>query len=220
MNGAQPSESQRQQIANSLKTITDIFVKCNATYRIIGSVLLVAYTNKIFRHINDVDIILSIQAKDCVLEDLKKAGFKLETIKAFGFSWVEAKRDQHLTLTFLLVGDFKKDYFTWRFLNFFELRIRSAYLYPTIYLFANVDFVGIPISSVSAGISQAFLNPKRKMDKQILKNYIGKPSEPKYNNISVFLLGIKLPYVYDSFSFIYNIYGGIRVIFGKKFEVW
>ncbi len=214
------SETQRQQISNSLKITTEIFESCNADYRILGSVLLVAYTNRVFRRINDVDILLDIKAKACVFEKLKNNGFQFEHKKAFGFSWVEAKKDQYLGLTFFLVGEFKKDYFTWRFMKFFELRTRAEYLHPTEYNFENVKFIGIPISSAIAGIRQSFLNPKRKMDKQILENEVNKTKVKIYNNISVYIFGVKLPYLYDSFSFLYNIYGGIRVMFGKKYEAW
>ena len=31
------SENQKQQIANSLKTITEVFGSCNANYRVLGS---------------------------------------------------------------------------------------------------------------------------------------------------------------------------------------
>ena len=161
-------ESQQEQISNSLKTITEIFSSCNASYRVIGSTLLVAYTNKVFRHINDVDVLLDIQAKDCVFEKLKNYGFKLERKTKAGFSWFEAKKNGYLGLTFLLIGKFSKNYFSWHFMKFFELRIRADYLQSAEYNFENTKFIGIPISSAIAGIRQSFLNPKRKLDKQVL----------------------------------------------------
>src|SRR3989338_9677437 len=214
------SENQKQQIGNSLKTITEVFGSCNANYRVLGSTLLVAHATRVFRHINDVDVLLDIMARDCVFEKLKNYCFELERKTKSGFSWFEAKKNDYLGLTFLLIGEFEKNYFSWRFMKFFELRIKADYLQPTEYNFENVKFIGIPISSAIAGIRQSFLNPKRKLDKQILENEVNKSKVKIYNNISVYIFGVKLPYLYDSFSFLYNIYGGIRVMFGKKYEAW
>lgn len=213
-------DTQKQQIGNSLKTIIEVFESCHANYRVLGSTLLVAYTNKIFRHINDVDVLLDINAKDCVFIKLKKNGFQLKKKTKTGFFWFEAKKDQCLGITFLLIGEFKKAYFSYRFMKFFELRILNDYLYPTEYNFAGFQFIGIPIASVIAGIKQSFLNPKRKLDKEVLRNEVRKTKTKTYNNISIHIVGIKLPYLYDLFSFLYNIYGGIRVLFGRKYEVW
>ncbi len=214
-------DTQRQQIANSLKTMTEVFESCHANYRVLGSVLLVAYTQRVFRHINDVDVLLDIKARDCVFVKLKKNGFQLERKTKTGFSWFEAKKDQCLGITFLLIGEFNKAYFSYRFLKFFELRILNDYLYPTEYDFAGSQFIGIPVSSAIAGIKQSFLNPKRKLDTQVLVgNEVRKTKVKTYNNISIHIAGLKLFYLYDLFSFLYNIYGGIRVLFGLKYEIW
>lgn len=213
-------ETQRERISNSLKAITGIFESCNANYRILGSILLVAHTNKIFRHINDVDVLLDIKARNCVFEKLKNYGFEVERKTKAGFSWFEAKKNNHLGLTFLLIGEFSKNYFSWRFMKAFKLRIKADYLRPTRYNFENAKFIGIPISSAIAGIRQSFLNPKRKLDKEILGEEMNKTRVKTYNNISVYIFGLKLPYLYDLFSFFYNIYGGIRVMFGRKYEIW
>src|SRR3989338_531421 len=209
--------TQRKEIGNSLKVIIEIFKSCNANYRIIGSTLIVAYTDKVFRHINDVDIILDSTSQSYVFKKLIESGFKFGNKKAAGFSWVEAKKDGHLGLTFFLVGEFKENYFTWHFSKSFELRIKNDYLKPTEYNFENIAFIGIPISSAIAGIRQSFLNPKRKLEKQVLREEIQKTKIKTYNNIHVYIFGIKIPYLYDSFSFFYNIYGGLRVIFGRKY---
>lgn len=214
------SESQERQIGKSLKEIIEIFDSCNADYRVLGSILLVAHTNKVFRHINDVDVLLDIRIRDCVFEKLKNYGFELERKTKSGFSWFEAKKSDYLGLTFLLIGEFEKNYFSWRFMKFFELRIKADYLRPTEYNFENEKFTGIPLASAIAGIRQSFLNPKRKLDKQILGEEMDKTKVKTYNNISVYIFGLKFPYLYDLFSFFYNIYGGIRVMLGRKYEIW
>lgn len=214
------SRDQLASIRNSLKIMTEIFNNCKADYRILGSVLLVAHTQKLFRHINDIDILLDIKARNCVFEKLKNCGFQLERKTKYGFYWFEAKKNNYLGLTFLLIGEFAKHYFSWRFMKFFELRIKIDYLQLTEYNFENEKFIGIPISSAVACIKQSFLNPKRKLDQQVLGEEVMKTRIKTYNNIFVCLLGIKIPYLYDLLSFLYNIYGGIRVVIGQKYEIW
>jgi len=124
-------EIQRKQIGNSLKAITEVFAGCNASYRVLGSVLIVAHTNKVFRRINDVDILLDARVRDCVIEKLKTNGFQLEKKTKAGISWFEAEKEQFLGLTFFLSGTFNKNYFSWRFMRFCELRIREDHLRPT-----------------------------------------------------------------------------------------
>ena|SRR3990167_4508936 len=213
-------EEQRQEIIQSLKAITDVFRECKAEYRIIGSTLLVAYKNELFRRIHDIDIILDAKSKTSVFDILKKKGFIFKKRRWAGFTWFEAEKPGYLGLTFFLVGEFAKEYFTWKFSKRGELRINATYLEPTEYVFDGVRFVGIPIASAIAGIRQAFLNPKRSLDKRILDKEMKRSKVRIYNNINVYVKGVKIPYLYDLFSFFYNIYGGLRVTFGQRWEAW
>ncbi len=214
------SQEEKQNIINSLRLAVKIFKDCEADYRILGSVLIVAHLNRVFRHIGDLDVVLDRQHKNCVFKKLEDHGFELIKKQWGFFKWIEAEKKGHLGFSFLLIGDFKSDYFSYRFLNIFELRIKDAYLKPTPYSFGKVEFVGIPTSSVVSGIRQSFLNPKRKLDKQVLANEMKKRKKQHYGNINVYLFGIKLPFLYDAFSFLYNIYGGVRILFGRKYETW
>lgn len=211
---------QTQQIIKSLQITTGIFKNCNATYRILGSTLIVAHTKKVFRRIGDVDILLDKENKDCVFENLKSNSFIFKKKRKFGLSWLEAKKENYLGLTFLFVGSFMKNYFSYRFFKICELRIRAEYLKPTEYIFNEVKFIGIPISSVTAGIKQSFFNPKRKLDKKVLDDTIKSNKAKTYNNFNIYIAGVKIPYLFDIFAFLYNIYGGIRVLCGRKYEVW
>lgn len=214
------SPQQRQQIINSLKTVVSILKDCNSEYRIIGSVLIVAYKKQVFRKIADIDILLDKQSRDCVFNQLWSEGFTLKKRRWANFSWTEAEKENYTGLTFFLVGEFTPDYFSYKFSKLFELRINSDYLKPAKYSFAGVEFIGIPLSSHIAGIKQAFLNPKRSLDKQILAKEMKNNNQNTYNNIVVYIAGVKIPYLYDLFSFFYNIYGGLRISFGQKWEAW
>jgi hypothetical protein len=213
-------EDQRAQIKKSLQVMTEVFGSCGAEYYVLGSVLIVAYKNKVFRRIGDVDIVLDAKSKDCVFRKLEECGFVFRKHSKAGFTWVEAGKEGHLGLTFLLVGNFDSEFFSWRFMKICELRITHDYLEPTEYEFEGVKFVGIPISSVVAGIKQSLLNPKRRLDKQLLQKELMENKAKTRGNISVYIGNLKIPFLFDVFSFFYNIYGGIRVMFGRKYEVW
>jgi len=211
---------QKEEITNSLKLVTRIFSQCNSQYRILGSIILVAYKQEIFREIHDIDILLDQKSEDCVLKKLKGEGFELKKRQWGSFSWIEAYKKNYLGLTFFLVGDFTADFFRYQFSKWGELRVNNDYIKPTSYKFNGIPFTGIPITSAIAGIYQAFLNPKRSIDKQLLAHEIATLKIKKYNNINIFIGGLKIPFMYDTFSFLYNLYGGFRVRFGKKYEVW
>jgi len=220
MEKTQEQEVEKQAITKTLELAVEIFRSCNSEYRILGSMLIAAHAGKVFRHIGDLDVLLDEKSRDCVFEKLRNEGFIIKEKRKIGFRWVEAAREEYLGFTFLLVGKFSERSFHWRFLRVCELRIKSDYLTPTQYSFGGVSFIGIPMSSVISGIRQSFLNPKRKIDKEVLREEIGKTEVKAYGNIQVYIFGIKIPFLYDTFSFFYNIYGGMRVLFGRKYEIW
>lgn len=129
-------------------------------------------------------------------------------------------KTQKSLITNLLVGKFEENYFTYTLFKGCELRLNADYIYPTEYQFNGIKFLGIPISSAIAGIRQASLNPKRTLDKKMLHDEIKKIKAPACGNINVYFYGISIPYLYDIFSFFSNIYGGVRILFGKKYETW
>ena len=135
------------------------------------------------------------------------------------FPWIEAKKDGHLGFTFLLVGEFTPSGFVYRIGKWIELRVRTDYISPTEYTFEGVRFHGLPVSSVASGIHQAFLNPKRQLDKQMVQPYLKSKVSP-YGQIYIHLFGIPIPYLYDFYSFSYNLLGAGRVLLGKKYEFW
>lgn len=212
-------EFQRPILRNSLKLATQIFKECQSKYRVVGSVLIVSITNKIFRKIGDIDLLLDLESFDCVLQKLKRYGFTLLRRRLFIFPWIEAKKVGHLGFTFLLVGKFNAKGFFYRIGKWIEIRVQANYITPTEYQFEGIKFSGIPIPSVAAGIQQSFLNPKRSLDKQMIKPYLTATPFP-YGRINIYMFGIRIPYLYDMYSFLYNLYGGARVLVGKKYESW
>jgi hypothetical protein len=213
-------EDQRQPIVNSLKVLTDVLKDCQSNYRILGSIIIVAYTQKIFRKIGDVDVLLDKDSEECVINRLRKKGFTFTKKHWANFYWWEASKKDHLGITIFLAGIFHEEYFSHRLTNYLELRIKNSYLTATQYKFNGVNFIGIPLTSAISGIKQAFLNPKRSLDKQVLEKEIKSLKVAPYGNINVYFKGTKLPFLYDIFSFLYNIYGGLRVGMGQKYEIW
>jgi hypothetical protein len=211
--------NQKNTVITSLRLITKLLKYCDSEYRILGSILVVAHSGKIFRRIGDVDILIDKKSQNKLFKNLTKNGYKIIRRRWLFFSWFEASKPNCIGLTFLLIGDFQKDYFTYQIMKFISLRINNNYLKSTIYQFGGINFIGIPIKSVVAGIKQSFLNPKRKYDREALGGEMQKEVKV-YGNINVYFGNTKVPYLYDIFSFLYNIYGAIRTFIGYKFESW
>ena len=211
---------EKERLGRALKITIKALEECKAEYRVLGSILIAAHVNRVFRRIGDLDLLIAKKDKDCVFSRLEREGFHFEKKRWGFFSWIEAHKEEHLGLSVLLIGDFHPSYFSYRFLKIVELRIKSEYLKPTTYQFCGVSFIGVPVSSILAGIKQAFLNPKRKIDNSVMAESRNKVKFRIYDNINVYVAGVKIPFLYDAFSFLYNIYGGIRVMLGKKYEVW
>lgn len=212
--------NQQSQIFNSLRLFTNITKSCKSEYRIVGSVLLTAHFNNVFRELHDIDILIDESSYRCVIHKLQEHNFKIKKETWGGFSWIEATKVGFLPIEFFLVGKFHKKYFEYTINNFLQLRIETNYLKPVTYEFQRIRFTGVPLPSCLVGIHESSLNPKRNIDKQLLMKELGNKKVKRYDNINVYFAGIKLPYLYDFFCFLHNIYGGMRVLFGKKWETW
>lgn len=205
-----------------LRTLDRVFNKGKVKYRVLGSLLVAAINGKPHRRLGDIDILVDRSDADKVMNGLKNEGYELIKKHKIIISWWEAQRLDSLGFTFLLAGTFTEDYFSYH-LNNIEVRINNAYLAPTNYSLFGTSFTGIPLRSIYEGLKISNLNPKRAMDKKVLtdkyadKIPAGKTLEESFG---VYLGKSELPYAYTAFSHIYNLYGGLRVVLGKKYEIW
>lgn len=208
-------------IKNSLKTLKRL-ERFGITYRVLGTILLAAINGSPHRKIGDIDLLLDIDNKKLVFSTLKNEGFKITKLKKFGFSWYETTKSEHIPFTFLLIGRFEKAFFSYYVNSFIELRISKKYIRPYKYSLFNTEFVGIPPRSVWEGIRTSNLNPKRKLDEETFESKF--KTIPRgitlEDGIMIYVFSVRIPKLYKIFSYLYNIYGGVRVIFGKKYEIW
>ncbi len=201
-------EKVKQQLLNSLSSLVSVLKGCRATYRIVGSANSVAYTQKVFRRIDDIDVVLDIRDKECVFKNLTNRGFKVIKKKLGIFYWYETVKKDHLKITFFLIGEFSKDYFLYKY-GLFRLYIQSEYIRPVQYSLNGIEFTGVPIASVVDGIKQTSFNPKRTIDKHILAVEMEVFNKQMKNKLHIRLGKIKLPLFYRFFSYLCNVYGGI-----------
>lgn len=202
------SEGVKKYLLNSLSSLASVLKKCHATYRIVGSVNSVAYTQKVFRRIDDIDVVLNIRDKECVFKNLTNRGFKVIRKKLGIFYWYETAKKDHLKITFFLIGEFTKDYFLYKY-GLFRLYIQSEYIRPVQYKLNGIEFTGVPIASVVDGIKQTSFNPKRTIDKHILAKEMDIFNKQMKNKLHIRLGKIRLPLFYRFFSYLCNVYGGI-----------
>ena len=214
---------QAESIKNSLLVLDQVFNQQRVSYRVLGSVLIGALNGKPHRHLGDIDILLDQRYKQAVFMQLTAAGYQLIEKEKLGFHWTEAHKSNSLGFTFLLIGKFTPHYFSYQIARFLELRISLDYLKPTQYHLSGIKFTGIPHHSVYEGLKISNFNPKRKADRRIIQNILGsRPSSGISLNqaFKVYLGNLQLPYTYPTFSYLYNLYGGLRVVLGKKYEIW
>jgi len=210
-------------VVSGLKVLHSTFSKQSVNYRVLGSVLVAALNGKPHRVLGDIDVLLDEKDYEKIISGLKAAGYILKRKQKFGFSWLEAEHDGSLGFTFILIGKFLDNYFSYRLSQNIELRISNDYLKPTKYSLFGISFEGIPPRSIYEGLKISSLNPKRTMDRKVVINSFGKsiPNGATLDkSFKVYFRGMQLPYAYIIFSKLYNFYGGIRVLLGKKYEIW
>lgn len=213
------------QVKNGLLVLDRVFNQHKINYRVLGSVLVASLNGMPHRTLGDIDMLIDKKDFEKVTRSLKFEGYKIISKQKLGFHWTEAHKPNSLGFTFLLVGSFKVDYFSYHLSSSIELRISNNYLNSTEYSLLGVKFVGIPISSIQEGLKISNLNPKRKLDNEVVKRAIkindsSANRDSLKNAFKVYFLGIEIPYAYPLFSQLYNLYGGFRVILGKKYEIW
>lgn len=216
-------EEHFKKIKAGLSTLDKVFNKESVNYRVLGSVLVAAINGKPHRTLGDIDILLDKSDWQAVSVGLERGGYQLVQKSKFGFSWIEAQKSNSLGFTFLLIGKFRDNHFEYYLNNWLKLWIDGSYLQPTKYTLFDFPFIGIPISSIYEGLKASNLNPKRKLDREVITRVFGgkMPKGIKFEDaFKVYLWGLEIPKAYPFFSYLYNFYGGLRVIFGKKYEVW
>ncbi len=214
-------KKQAVRIKNSLRVL-EVFNRKKINYRVLGSLLIAALNHKPHRRLGDIDILLDQKHKLKVWDVFKRSGFELVERKKIGFSWVEANHPDYLTFTFLLIGNFCDRYFSYRLSKMIELTISSTYLEPYKYTLYGKAFIGIHPESAAEGIRISSFNPKRKVDKSILSGLVGTASKRHsiLKTFRVYICRVRIPYLYLLFSRLYDIYGGLRVLFGTRYEIW
>ena len=216
-------EKHIKAVQEGLGVFDKVFNQSNVEYRVLGSVLVAALNGKPHRTLGDIDVLVDQTEYEKMISNLQTEGYTIETKHKSGFSWTEAHHDGNLGFTFLLIGRFLKDYFSCKLSKNIELRISTRYLEPTKYFLLGISFVGLPLRSIYEGLKISSLNPKRTLDRKVVIDYLkgNIPSgETLDRSFKVYLSGVEIPYAYTLFSQLYNIYGGLRVLLGRKYEIW
>lgn len=223
MENTNVQDEHTKAVQNGLNVLNKVFNKNNVEYRVLGSVLVASLNGKPHRTLGDIDVLVDETDYEKVISRLRAEDYTTETKHKFGFNWTEAHHDGNLGFTFLLIGKFSKDYFSCKLTRNIELRISTKYLESTKYSLLGTSFIGIPLRSIYEGLKISSLNTKRTLDRKVVNDYL-KGSIPLGETLDrsfkVYLLGVEIPHAYTLFSQLYNIYGGIRVLFGRKYEVW
>lgn len=211
-----------RMVQQSMMVLQRALVATHVKYRIVGSLLIAAIHGKPHRPLGDIDVIISEEDLPTVLDVLRAEGFRLTERHAWGFRWLESAKDDHLHFTFLLVGTFEKNCFSYKLSKHIVLHIDNAFLAETTYALNGISFTGIPVVSICEGLRASSLNPKRKRDRQVMQSQCARHQNGMRLDkaFTVYWHGMKLPKAYVFFSWLYNLYGGLRVLLGKRYETW
>lgn len=213
-----------RSVLDSLQILDDIFNKQSLNYRVIGSVLITAINGKPHRTLHDIDLIIDKSDISTIFSALKNNRYTILYRRILGINWYEAIHKNNLAFTFLMVGTFSESYFIVNFNRYIKLTISNSYIAPTKYTLEGITFTGIPLQSVYEGLKISNFNPKRLDDKRIVESAINNnpihKSESLDHAFKIFIFGLEIPHLYTLFSYLYNIFGAIRVRLGKKYEVW
>src|SRR3989344_8390220 len=210
-----------QAVQRGLDVLDKVFNQGNVKYRVLGSVLVAALNGKPHRTLGDIDVLVDQDSYEKVILNLQAEGYIIETKHKFGFNWTEVHRDGNLGFTFLLIGEFSKDYFSCKLSKNIELRISTRYLEPTEYSLLEISFIGLPLRSIYEGLKISNLNPKRTLDRKVITDFLKgniSSGETLGHSFKIYLSGVEIPYAYTLFSQLFNIYGGLRVLLGRKYE--
>jgi hypothetical protein len=209
-------EEQKQFITNSLKAAIGAVEECNAEYRVIGSVLIIAHLGKVYRPIHDVDILIDSKCRECVFERLKKEGFVLARKTAFPMYFAE--KAQHIPLN-LHFGDFTKDSVRFHICGrICEWRITADSMLAKKYVFNGVEFTGLPMSAMIRWIKASpFLKATRRFDREVLSAEMAKANVASYKvRENIYILGIKIPFLYHFSLLLRNICRAIQLRYTPK----
>lgn len=210
------------KVTNGLMVLDEVFNKQSINYRVLGSVLVAALNGKPHRTLGDIDVLVDKRDYEKTTSGLQAVGYKLVSKQKYGFKWTEAYKSSSLGFTFLLVGKFLDDYFSYKLTKNIELKISADYLKPTNSSLLGITFIGIPSRSIYESLKISSLNPKRSLDRNVVMNSFEQIPQGSTldESFKIFIRGVEIPYAYVLFSQLYNFYGGVRVLLGKKYEVW
>ncbi len=204
-------------IEATLKELVAVAKKCRADYRVVGSVLIVAFLKAKHRRIKDIDVFIDKTRLDCLVEELKKKGYQAQEGRKFNKLYVLSfTKPNRLPINFALLGEFKQDYCEQDVGWGFNVRINNEFIKPINYKVGATKFIGMPISSQYFTMKNSVFKPGRKEDFKALS---GKIKDEAVNNpIKIYYKNCYLPGMYKLYSKYKDISGKMRHLLGFNYE--
>ncbi len=207
------------QVEDTLRLVTKIFHQKQVGYLFMGSILPTALNGKLYRRVNDFDILIDISDLNKVVPELQANGFYRKTKNYFRISeLLNLYEFYHPKL--LEVGFFAINFSDHPCLEAgpFRVDINPKALKKTKYSFANINFWGIPAPAAYRLALYAKSNPKRKIEFQIYKQHqIKQFDERPYD---LYFLNLKINWLLEVMNFALVVIGNLRVTLGKPYDLW
>lgn len=210
-----------KKVEKTLKMVIKKLEDFDIEYRLLGSVVAASLLGHQHRKLGDLDFIIEKKNSQRLFEYLKKIGFRQKK-GMFSFARKYLALEELVHDDFLEVGFFigtftkQKDYFLGS--KLYGVKVDAKALGPEKLQLHGVNFFSISKEAALRGILMSKSNPKRKRELKLLEKNNIVPLEKDY--IHVYLLGIKMDFLYYGAMKLLDILGKVRVKFGVAYDPW
>jgi hypothetical protein len=205
-------------IEKTLREVLSVFEECSTQYRVLGSMLVVAYTGKVHRPIGDIDVFTEKSKLNCLLVAFEKRGFRIKVNKELGVNAVVSIfREDSLKINLAVLGEFTPEGFV-QPVAFTKTTYSNSFVEATSYVLGETEFIGIPLEVQYYTMRKSKDKPGRALDFAVLEHAV--PHE--FRNINYpakfELFGVPIPGAFSFFSTFKNFWGSVRLLVGKSYE--
>lgn len=213
-------EFNTDQVYKTLKKVLSILENHKSRYWFMGSIIPTALNGKLFRTVNDLDIVLEENNSSQVIADLKNLGYTRKDKNIYRVSEqlgvYTFVHPSLLEVGFFLVSEVKDNYLIKA--GIAKVVIPKNKLTTQTYTFKDFTFSGIPQSVAYTFSSLAKDNPKRYKELALYQRMGMRPAPwPPYD---FYLFGLKANWVINFLNASLVIIGKMRVMRGRPYDPW
>lgn len=208
-------------VVDTLRIVVNILNQYHIQYRFMGSIITCALRHEVYRHIDDLDLLIDQSQLPAFQHALISQGFAKANPNPFRvseyFDLYVYHHPKLLKVTFFAVK-FEKSGIATLHKSIFHVTIPKETIKPTNYIFNDIKFVGIPPEVVYKTILFNKHDPKRIKEYEIFTSLKTIPYPGKIYDIK--FLGLDFNWLPRTSNSLLEIIGLIRTKFKKSYNPW